>query len=335
MLAYQFINYNNETNIEHIKKYAESNAVLCFDFEDSIKISEKDNYRRYFSYIIKNILPMLPSTRIGLRINNDIEETNKDLEASANCHINSIILPKIETYEEIKMFENLLVKKNISYDEIIPTIENKNGLSNLKLIVKASNPKIKRYGFGHCDYNLSINAFPFFHQDSIEYWKWVRQLQSILVPRKLSILHSPYLELGNYSFFQSMLHNLYNIFGNDVAQTTLTSKQSILVKDFVKETEHFPFNKLIKHRLNLTVPEKYAERIITSFNKNKKRKAFSILTKNNKLVSPQEYEAATNYIGLKRKGIINLTFVGGCFPVQNDILFEDLGSDAFLVDYRT
>ncbi len=67
--AYQFIKYNNKTDIEHIKKYSEDNAILCFDFEDSIKLSEKQNYREYFKHIINNVLPMLPSTKICLRIN--------------------------------------------------------------------------------------------------------------------------------------------------------------------------------------------------------------------------------------------------------------------------
>ncbi len=259
-----------------------------------------------------------------MRINNETYETIKDLKTLSNCFVNSIILPKIESTEEIQKFEKLLAENNISYNEIIPTIESKNGLSNLELIVKTPNPKIKRYGFGHCDYNLSINSFPFFHQNSIEYWKWIKHLYFVLAPKKLSILHSPYLELDNYSFYKSMLHYLYNIFGNDVAHTTLTSKQTKILNRFKKENEHIPFDRLIKHRLDLKVSSKDAEQIITSFEKNSKRKAFSILEKDKVLISPQEYIAAKNYIAQKRKKTIYLTFVGGCFPVQNDILFEDL-----------
>ncbi|NOZ46381.1 MAG: hypothetical protein GXO79_06325 [Chlorobi bacterium] len=324
MQAYQFINYNNETTIEHIKKYAENNAILCFDFEDSIKHSEKQKYREYFKHIINNILPILPSTRICLRINNEIDETVKDLKTLSNCFIDSIILPKIESVEEIRKFEKLLAENNISYNEIIPTIESKTGLSNLELIVKTPNPKIKRYGFGHCDYNLSINSFPFFHQNSIEYWKWIKHLYSVLKPRELSILNSPYLELDNYSFYKSMLHYLYSIFGDDVAQTTLTIKQTKILNQVNKENDYIPFEKLIKHRLDLKVSIKDAEQIISSFEKNRNQKAFSILEKDKVLISPQEYIAAKNYVTQKRRKTFYLTFVGGCFPVQNDILFEDL-----------
>lgn len=324
MLAYQFVNYNFNTKIEHIKKYAENNAIICFDFEDSIEYSEKIKYREYFKYIKQNILTIFPQIRIGVRINNEIHETNKDLIALKNYNINSVILPKIESLEEIIKFEKLLAEYNISYDEIIPTIENKNGILNLESMIQIPNHKIKRYGFGHCDYNLNINSFPFFHQNSIEYWKWIKHLHSVLSPKKISILNSPYLELNNYSFFQSMMHFLFNIFGNEVAQTTLTSEQSKIINQFSNENGNCSFDKLIKHRLNLAVPLMHGEQIVESFNYNKKNKRFSILDNYNLLISPQEYLAAKNYIKQKRKQNINLTFVGGCFPVQNDILFEDL-----------
>jgi len=166
MQAYQFIKYNNKTNIEHLRKYAKNNAVLCFDFEDSIIISEKEIYREYFKRHIANMLSMLPTVKVCVRINNESVETEKDLEALANLHLNSIMLPKIESIEEILKLEELFAKKNISYDEIIPIIESKKGLQNLEFMAETPNPKIKRYAFGHCDYNLSINAFPFFHQNS-------------------------------------------------------------------------------------------------------------------------------------------------------------------------
>ncbi len=324
LYAYQFINYNNKTNVSHIKKFAENNAILCFDFEDSIKKEEKQNYRIYFKRIISNIIPLFPQLKIAVRINNHTEETFRDIDALTGCFVNTVILPKIESAEEIKRFENLLAAKNISYNEIIPTIESKKGLTNLESIVQTPNPKIKRFGFGHSDYNLSINAFPFFHQNSIEYWKWIKKMYFVLSPRKLSILHSPYLVLDDYSFFKSMLHNIYNIFGDDAAQTTLTNKQTEILNGFKKEDEHTPFGKLIKHRLDLKVCENDARKIISEFNKNKGEKTFAVSEGKRLLISPQEYMAAKNYLTQKKERKVYLTFVGGCFPVQNDILFEDL-----------
>ena len=64
MQAYHFIKYNDETNVEHLQKFAETGAVLCFDFEDSIYKSElKQHYRNNFKRIIENIIPLLPGVK--------------------------------------------------------------------------------------------------------------------------------------------------------------------------------------------------------------------------------------------------------------------------------
>ncbi len=324
MIAYQFINYNNQTSLEHIKKYAKHRAVLCFDLEDSIKISEKQYYRNCFKKITAEIVPEIPLTKIALRMNSDAPEFNKDMEAISNSFINSILLPKIETVNQIKRIENLFKDKNIRFDEMVPIIETKTAMTNLEKIVDLLPPKITRLGFGHCDYNLDIKAFPFFHQNSIEYWKWIKKIHSAVSNKNLTIINSPYLELDNYSFFRSMLHNLYDMFGPEAGQTALNSMQSELINKFKPESEHINFNELIRHRLDLRVPYKYENKIIESYESNNKDKMFSISEKSKILISPHEYLAAKKYSSAKKLRSINFTFVGGCFPVQYDILFEDL-----------
>ncbi len=324
MKAYQFINYNDHTNIEHIKKYAKHQAVLCFDFEDSIKTSEKQYYRNCFKDIITKIIPNVPSAKIGLRINSEALELKKDIEAISNNFINSVLIPKIETVEQIEIIRNLLEQKNIIYDELVPIIETKKALMNLDAAVNSLPPKIMRLGFGHCDYNLDIKVFPFFHQNCIEYWKWIKKIYSIISPKGLTVLNSPYLELENFSFFQSMLHCLYNIFGSEVGQTAVTTRQTELINQFNPVNDHIDINKLIRHRLDLRIPDNFEKQMIENFENNKKNKTFSILGKNVILISPHEYLAAKNYLVTKKSKSINLTFVGGCFPVQNDILFEDM-----------
>jgi len=324
MKAYQFINYNNQTNIEHIKKYAKHQAILCFDFEDSIKPSDKQYYRNCFKNIITNIIPNISPVNIALRINSDVLELTRDLESVSNNFINSILLPKIETVEQIEKIAKLLAKKNINYNELVPIIETKKALMNIQEIVNSLPPKIVRLGFGHSDYNLDIRAFPFFHQNSIEYWKWINKIYSAVSQKNLTILNSPYLELENHSFFKSMLNNLYKIFGSEVGQTALTNRQSEIINQFNPDNDHINFNKLIKHRLDLRVPENYEKQLIDNYERNNKNKTFSILGENKILISPHEYLAAKNYSAAKKSKSINFTFVGGCFPVQIDNLFEDL-----------
>ena len=324
MQSYQFINYNDKTNSEHIKRHANHNAILCFDFEDSITPSDKQFYRKCFNHIIENLTPSVPEAKIGLRINNDHSELTRDLNTISNHHFNSIFFPKVETVEDIEYARMTLIQHNVTFDELIPIIETKAALSNLDNIVKATLPKVNFFGFGHCDYNLSINAFPFFHQDSIEYWKWVNRICSIILPKGFGLINSAYLDLHNDLFFKSMLQHLYDIFGEKAAQTALTNRQSKLIKNFNPATNHISFNKLIKHRLDLGVPESFDKQLINDFEKDRNNKAFSILEKNKVMISPHEYLAAKSYLKKIRLKSINLTFVGGCFPVQYDMLIEDI-----------
>ncbi len=325
MQAYHFVKYNNETTIEHLHKFAETGAVLCFDFEDSIyKLELKPYYRNSFKQIIENIIPLLPDVKIGLRINNITEELEKDLTTISGCKINSIFFPKVESAEGIDKIQKLLNVNNVSYDELIPIIESKIGFTNLEKIIRNFTPQMGKIGFGHCDYNLSINQFPFFHQNSVEYWKWIDRLHSIFEPKGLTLINSVYLELGNHSFFQSMLYHLFELFGDNVGQTTLTLEQSKLVKDFIPTKKSFYFNELLELRLDLKVSPNYDRTIIKGFENNNKEKGFSVLDKNRLMISRHEYLAALNYLRKKKLQKVNLTFVGGCFPVQHNILFEDL-----------
>jgi citrate lyase beta subunit len=324
MQSYQFIKYDDKTNAEHIKKYAETSAVICFDFKDSITGELKDHYRNCFSRIVKNIIPSVPGIKISLRVNGNPAALRKDLNTIESCRINYVIVPKIEKPEQVNHFQNLLDEKNVLYDEIIPIIETKDGLSNISEIIDNAPQKIKKIAFGHCDYNQSIRAFPFFHQNSLEYWKWIYKLHSVLTPRGITIINSVYLELENYAFFQSMLHHLYEIFGDDCGQGSLTNNQSILIRDFNPENNHQPFEKLVRHRLDLRVPLNYDSIIIEEFESSNKKKCFSIVHKNELLISPHEYQDAKAYYNSKKSKSINFTFVGGCFPVQQNILFEDM-----------
>jgi len=204
MQSYQFIKYNGETKPEHLFKYAQTGAVLCFDFEDSIadwinplnNPKRKQQYRNWFKHICNTIIPQLNTVKIGIRINNTIPELKKDLCALSTLRIHSIIIPKVETPNQIEVIEQLLSDHKIFFEELIPIIETPKGISNLSEIIDSGLHKITKVGFGHCDYNLSINTFPFFHQNSKEYWKWISKISDILIPKNISLINSAYLALA-------------------------------------------------------------------------------------------------------------------------------------------
>jgi len=332
MQSYQFIKYNSKTKPEHLLKYAQTEAVLCFDFEDSIadwinplnNSERKQQYRNYFKHICNTIIPQLSTIKIGIRINNTIPELKKDLCALSTLRINSILIPKVETPNQIEVIEQLLSDHKVFCEELIPIIETPKGVSNLSEIIDSGSHKITKVGFGHCDYNLSINIFPFFHQNSKEYWKWISKISDILIPKNISLINSAYLALANDSFFNSMLNHLYTLFGENAGQFTLTSKQSVFCKTFNHSNNKIPFHQLFDERLDLSIEEQYAAELITKFETENNNNGFTVSKADRTLISPHEYIAAKSHYKNKRPATINFTFVGGCFPVQHNIVFEDL-----------
>lgn len=325
MESFYFIKYNDTTDYRHIERYAGTTSVLCFDLEDSIEGAEnKQRFRQYFIRILDEIIPLFPGVRPGLRINGSVPELLHDIEAIRNRKIHCIIVPKVESPAGLENIVHLLSSANVSFDEIVPLIESRTGLENLGNIVAEIPPCVRKIGFGHCDYNESIGAFPFFQQQSREYWKWMERIYQVIHPKNLMPVNSAFLQLDNHRFFQAMLHHLCNSFGNHCGQFTLTTAQADMVLAFVPSAHHVSLEKMIDHRLDLSVREPMIQSVISGYESNRNGKSFAVVPGERCLISPQEYAMALACRKnlLTRK--INVTFVGGCLPVQYDILFEDL-----------
>lgn len=326
MDIYHFIKYN-EHSIEDLVEKNKSNAVICFDFEDSIQdiftpestTTLKAYHRGLFRKVVNPDNCNPDNLKIGVRINaSNSKEQQLDIASLTGLKtIHTILVPKTESAEQIINLINELDTKKINYTEIIPIIESKSGLTNLTNIAKLNSNKIKSIAFGHCDYNLDAGNFPFFHQNSREYWTWVEKIVSTIKPYNLKFVNSPFLELDNNSSFEEMLSSLSYVCGVDYGQITLTFKQSMVCSEFNKRpSAHFH---KIPHRLDMRVNDSFTENFIASFQNDNNNRGFTISGKRRILLSPQEYQASLNYLKKRELPEINFIFVGTCFPVQGNI----------------
>ena len=136
----------------------------------------------------------------------------------------SIFIPKIEQFDEIQLILGKLSEFQIEYKNLIPIIESKKGFENLANILQ-SIKKLSKIAFEHCDYNLDIGAYPFFHQDSWEYWKWITVITAIIEKTGIQLINSPYLNTANETFFCSMLDYITIKKDHFCGQLTLTTRQ--------------------------------------------------------------------------------------------------------------
>jgi len=325
MKIYQFIKYNQNTSINHIKYNDNNNVIICFDFEDGIQNTlDKDKTaklkEKHRDYFVSLATKLDNNLKIGVRLNaKDSSEFRKDIFKIKGININSIFLPKIENAEDLNDIVSQLDENKINYKEIIPIIENKNGLNNIDKIIKVSN--IGNIAFGHCDYNLSLNIFPFFHQENFEYWKWVDKIVTITNENDICFINSPFLSLKNLDFFGSMIEHLKKITNDNFGQISLSNTHTKICIDssvFKKQK----FNKLLDNRHQLYPTQEFAEELI--YNYEKYNTGMGLTKLKDRIISFQEYISAKKYINSNKPNKVKLAFVGGCFPVQHNILYEDI-----------
>ncbi|TRZ76912.1 MAG: CoA ester lyase [Deltaproteobacteria bacterium] len=114
-----FVPGNRTDFLEKASKY-QSDAIII-DLEDALAINLKEKVR----WEIAELIPKLDVECI-VRVNNDPEYLEKDLEAVISKHIFGIMLPKVETMENLK-----------KVDEILAGLEKKRGLepNSVKLLI--------------------------------------------------------------------------------------------------------------------------------------------------------------------------------------------------------
>ncbi|HEX2788281.1 MAG TPA: aldolase/citrate lyase family protein [Ignavibacteria bacterium] len=307
---------SNEISIFHFTKLRDSDfglfldriplserLTVCVDIEDSItdffnpqnSFNIKKEYRRLLYSFFSSFNSKL---KFGIRVNSILSpEFNEDLEllTSLRNKFNSVFVPKCKSHDEVSATIFEFEKNKIGVNNFIPIIECSEGLQNLNDIVSKKNPKVKMIAFGHCDYNLNQNIFPFKHQEDEQYWKWVNNFYDTLKNTELGFINSPYLKLEhNYGFIRNLKRFTgYNF--SQKGQITLTTAQINLCLNLNNhKSEDISFTK--SKKLNRGV---FAKSLLNNFKKDFNiRKGFSIKNNFGELISPQEYIAAKKFMNV-------------------------------------
>jgi hypothetical protein len=99
-------------------------------------------------------------------------------------------------------------------------------MDNLPRLVEHTGKFISHVIFGHADFNMDNEYFPFYHQDCAEYWEWVHEIQQALLGTDIVFINSPLLFLGNTVLMQETLDRLHAKSIVPYGQMTLTAEQT-------------------------------------------------------------------------------------------------------------
>jgi len=135
--------------------------AVIIDLEDAVPIAEKESSRA----LVKDILDKHPGKRMYVRINAlSTPYAREDLEAIVSKNLEGIMLPKVDSPQEIFEIDRLLAdleKKGeleVGILELISICESAKGLEEIYSIVSAK-PEYRRVSvvaFGAADYTLDL-----------------------------------------------------------------------------------------------------------------------------------------------------------------------------------
>lgn len=301
---YQFFNFTSADNLYNkIININKSGAVAVFDLEDSFLVPFNENYSRELKSSARKLISGfiessdVTGLNLGIRINQcSSTEILKDLSFLENFNYlnwKCIFLPKVENISHLKEYIRGLIKSKIMFENLIPIVESKKGMANLRNICGSMNAYgISEAAFGHCDYNLDAGFFPFNHLDSDILFNIIKNFYKTLNGYSLGYVNTPYLKLNDSSGFRIILKNIFNILDKDFSQVTLCKEQTEVCNSLKNNVaDILPFKVE-----TITEKNEYAEKIISLYNSNSRKEKSIIVNVNRELFSPHEYAAAVKYI---------------------------------------
>ncbi len=157
-----FVPANNPRFLEKAKTLPVD--IVCFDLEDSVPEQQKKNARKLIKKALKERNQYYSS--VYARTNSPLSgKIPEDLQEIVQKGIDGIVIPKVNTIEELKKIEKTLSslekKRNLKPVEIMPSIESAKGVINAYSIALYSN-RISALVFG---------VFDFLNDMEIEYAK--------------------------------------------------------------------------------------------------------------------------------------------------------------------
>ena len=149
--------------------------------------------------------------------------------------ISGIFLPMVESYAQVEQLYTLVrhhtsTSNLVGSLEIIPMIETVNGMTGLVDILESDKDKdlFSKIHYGHFDYCLDANLWPFPDPNQDSFWNLVEPMVALILSYNKTYIHTPFPFPNNIDLFWRSSRHLLNLFPNkDIWSCTLNSELSL------------------------------------------------------------------------------------------------------------
>lgn len=148
--------------------------------------------------------------------------------------LSGIFLPMVESYAEIEELHALIEHHTLTNDsvgslEIIPMIETGKGMAGLADILGRDKGRelFTKIHYGHFDYCLDANLWPFPDPNQDSFWSLVEPMINLILSYKKTYIHTPFPFPNDIDLFWRASRHLLRLFPNkDIWACTLNSELS-------------------------------------------------------------------------------------------------------------
>ena len=281
-----------------------SGASAVMDLEDSVQdplypentpLLKAEARKGLINLIAKH--PALFSNReVYVRVNSmRSDEYDKDMDEICSLVPKfspaGVFLPMVESSEDVKRCYERLRDSGYSDFTIVPIIETVSGLDNLdEILAPHAGTTVKYVHYGHFDYCLSAEMWPFPRQNSRAFWHLVDALVQRVEDCGCFYIHTPFPELDNADMFRAVRARLAKVCRKELSLSALNLDQALV--DFSLESSSF-----LDEELDLSDHELGAlacETIAAYEGHRASKRSFSIDA--HLFIPPHEYWAAKTYL---------------------------------------
>ena len=140
-----------------------------------------------------------------------------------------VFLPMVESSEDVKRCYERLRDSGYSDFTIVPIIETVSGLDNLdEILAPHAGTTVKYVHYGHFDYCLSAEMWPFPRQNSRAFWHLVDALVQRVEDCGCFYIHTPFPELDNADMFRAVRTRLAKVCRKELSLSALNLDQALV-----------------------------------------------------------------------------------------------------------
>lgn len=288
-----------------IKKYKNLKISLILDLEDSAQDLFNSSNTKILKETAREGLNYLANKKINfnnkiyIRINNiksnefkkDIATINEVLEKK--FPIVGIFLPKTSSYKDINYTFKKLNNKKI---KIVPIIESKIGLNNLEKILEEDKQNIiSHVHYGHFDFCLDQNIWPFPEPYHYEFWRIVGPIIKLTENFKKKFIQTPFPLIKNSEIYWSMIKYMNESCKIKKIYTSLVNYDH----NFIIKPDKIQNLRIKKISTNNQFKINFAKKIYNEYLSFKsKNKSFSLSKK--RFIAPHQFLMAKKFLNKEK-----------------------------------